>query len=252
MTDLERQCEEIRKRRMASTKVYLNGDMLRDVDTLLACIAELRRPSDAKEIAQIQERQKWRDRAVPWGQTVLDIDVLLAALAESQREYARLTGQVAQWRGSAKGAELEIARLGSPPEERRDIAERQPALRYTLVSGNWNDACYLIQKAIADIGTLLEDCARHRNAHAVNMARADAAEKRVAELKQAEEEYLDLTDSHHDYLSQRIEVLTEALQALYSETADYITINHLGPVHWNHSMQMARAALAQPQAEQKQ
>lgn len=38
--------------------------------------------------------------------------------------------------------------------------------------------------------------------------------------------------------------LREALQQLYSETEDYITINHLGPVHWNRSMQLARAALA--------
>lgn len=38
--------------------------------------------------------------------------------------------------------------------------------------------------------------------------------------------------------------LREALHALYSETADYININHLGPIHWNRSMQLARDCLA--------
>lgn len=38
--------------------------------------------------------------------------------------------------------------------------------------------------------------------------------------------------------------LVEALRVLYEETAEYITINHLGDVHHNRSMQMARDILA--------
>lgn len=37
--------------------------------------------------------------------------------------------------------------------------------------------------------------------------------------------------------------LREALEMLYQETADYITINKLGDVHHNQSMKLARAAL---------
>ena len=39
------------------------------------------------------------------------------------------------------------------------------------------------------------------------------------------------------------DALVEALRTLYEETADYIRINHLGEVHHNRSMQLARAAL---------
>lgn len=38
-------------------------------------------------------------------------------------------------------------------------------------------------------------------------------------------------------------ILLEALKVLYLETADYITINNLGAVHQNQTMQQARAAL---------
>ena len=41
-------------------------------------------------------------------------------------------------------------------------------------------------------------------------------------------------------------VQREALKTLYDETADYIKINHLGDVHHNKSMQMAREALSSP------
>lgn len=40
-----------------------------------------------------------------------------------------------------------------------------------------------------------------------------------------------------------VERLREALNILYEETADYIRINHLGDVHHNRSMQLARDAL---------
>ena len=44
----------------------------------------------------------------------------------------------------------------------------------------------------------------------------------------------------HEAREKRLE---EALRMLYEETADYIRINHLGDVHHNRSMQLARAAL---------
>jgi len=37
--------------------------------------------------------------------------------------------------------------------------------------------------------------------------------------------------------------MREALSVLYEETADYIRINHLGKVHHNQSMKLARKAL---------
>src|SRR5262249_4748305 len=59
---------------------------------------------------------------------------------------------------------------------------------------------------------------------------------------------------HMDYLGRpfaaqpasrdRQGAVREALQLLYDETADYIRINHLGDVHHNRSMQLARDALA--------
>jgi hypothetical protein len=39
--------------------------------------------------------------------------------------------------------------------------------------------------------------------------------------------------------------LLEALQMLYAEQVDYITLNHLGDPHHNQSMKLARAALSQ-------
>ena len=40
-----------------------------------------------------------------------------------------------------------------------------------------------------------------------------------------------------------VQQLREALELLYLEQVDYITRNHLGDPHANHSMRMARAAL---------
>jgi hypothetical protein len=181
MSDLERQCEEIRNQYLsgisADEKCHPTKAAMR---TLLAYIDELRRPSEAKEIQRILDTASCVTCPDALRQ---DIRTLGRALAESQRECARLQSEIPKVYSAEAQARIEIARLMSPPEERRDILERQPALRYTLVSGNWNDAYCLIQKAIADIDTLLQDCARHRNAHAVNMARAEAAERRVAELE---------------------------------------------------------------------
>lgn len=46
--------------------------------------------------------------------------------------------------------------------------------------------------------------------------------------------------------SKREWILREALAHLYQETANYITINNLGDVHHNQSMQKAKAALDLP------
>ena len=43
--------------------------------------------------------------------------------------------------------------------------------------------------------------------------------------------------------------LLEALEVLYNETADYITINHLGDIHHNQSMRAARNAIAKARGE---
>lgn len=46
--------------------------------------------------------------------------------------------------------------------------------------------------------------------------------------------------------------LYRALKILYEETADYITVNNLGDVHHNRSMQLARAALSKARGETPQ
>jgi hypothetical protein len=50
--------------------------------------------------------------------------------------------------------------------------------------------------------------------------------------------HLALVRAHH-----RLEKCEIALRRLYDETADYIIVNNLGPVHHNKSMQLAREAL---------
>lgn len=45
-------------------------------------------------------------------------------------------------------------------------------------------------------------------------------------------------------LLKRHEEMRLALEILYEETKDYITINHLGDPHHNRSMQLAREALS--------
>lgn len=111
MTDLERQFEEIRTRRLASTKQFISDQMLADVDTLLAYISQLRRPSDAKEIAQIQERKFNLSMPACYARQALeDCQTLLHALAESQRDNARLTARESQ-------QDVEMARIGCELEE---------------------------------------------------------------------------------------------------------------------------------------
>ena len=45
--------------------------------------------------------------------------------------------------------------------------------------------------------------------------------------------------------------LREALRALYEDDADYIRLNHLGPVDHNHCMSQAHIILARLEAESK-
>ena len=44
------------------------------------------------------------------------------------------------------------------------------------------------------------------------------------------------------------DALREALQMLYDETVDYLTLNHLGDPHHNQSMKLAHAALSRKSA----
>ena len=67
---------------------------------------------------------------------------------------------------------------------------------------------------------------------------------RLENLEVANTEHDDLV--FHKYRAQAAEIerLRGALDVLYRETADYITINKLGDVHHNKSMQDARYALS--------
>lgn len=289
---------------------------------------ELRRPSDAKEIAQIQERQKHRDdvehmhgtnslSCVEGQRGSDDCRYLLSALAESQRECARLMSECANWKqihenneecikrqhsknlqvaAALAGAihrkedlEAEIARLQSPPEERRDIVQRHEDSR------EWDSN----RIDFRDMDTLLEDCARHRNAHIVNMARADAAEQLVAQLKSdlqsqisqrlesgqkfaacllradaAEAKVVDLQQFHdwaepqvirigeeivaREAAEKRVRELHEALQPLIEiiDKAGLLNLSNgvqLGQTSWyvkaNDRLEFARSALASPLPE---
>jgi hypothetical protein len=73
---------------------------------------------------------------------------------------------------------------------------------------------------------------------------ADGATARPALVRLAEADIAAIqVDAIADARSQ-CAALRTALERLYDETADYITINHLGDAHHNRSMQMARDALA--------
>lgn len=52
-----------------------------------------------------------------------------------------------------------------------------------------------------------------------------------------------LTNARIEDLEKRLAILRVALSALYEDTASYIRVNHLGDVHHNQSMRLARAAL---------
>jgi hypothetical protein len=52
----------------------------------------------------------------------------------------------------------------------------------------------------------------------------------------------------HRSAANEVEKMREALQMLYDETVDYVTLNKLGDPHHNKSMKMARDALETPNA----
>ena len=62
-----------------------------------------------------------------------------------------------------------IAQLQSPPEGRKDIFERQAERREILKKSNNLSPVYTLV-ALQDIDTLLQDCARYRNAHTILMS----------------------------------------------------------------------------------
>lgn len=247
--NLEQQCEEIRNGRFGAYETHQQAidALLRYIDELLGesyahsqddgklereivrlheQLAELRRPSDAKEISQIQERDRGfgGKEQYPWATAAQDRRTLLHALAESQRllktaeelrvkyhsawvtertanenlgyqladaqrDNARLQAdnrrrvdgleaECQRWNDRLSTAQAEIARLQSPPEERRDIVDRQHA-RYELGFGG-NQYC---GPAMEDINTLLEDHARYRNSHVILLLERDAARDKCERLE---------------------------------------------------------------------
>lgn len=281
MTTLEQQCEEIRE-------LWINGDSSTwssgSIKTLLDYIdelnerlsvcadqeaidilnakvyfaekelAELRRPSDAKEIAQIQGRVDSEYHIYGRESAHADIRTLLHALAESQRECAiqaqkrgralahlyelqkilsvpaaeyvpaiqdalklldsslrgeRVDPETSNLRRQLDEAQRECARLqrrvdlfheqvdsiekqlgieadsdtktigseiaslSSPPEERRDIQQRQKLRR----TGNYNDG----NRYLDDIDTLLQDLRKYENAHTILLGERDELRKDVCQ-----------------------------------------------------------------------
>lgn len=197
MTDLERQCEEIRNNPWWSPEnvqtllAYIEELKARlsicadqeAIDLLNAKVyfaekelAELRRPSDAKEIAQIQDRAeetKLHSGVTLLGgqQAVQDRLVLLHALAESQRDNARLQADL-------------TTRSQQFMELNGDVA------RYAN--------SHIVNMARADDAEY--NLGFFRSAMAAEVARADAAEKRVRELSEAlqwyanESHWIDIDD----------------------------------------------------------
>jgi len=81
-----------------------------------------------------------------------------------------------------------------------------------------------------------------------------AALEEIATLRERFEAVLAARNEYFEdwkSLRENVRVAKEALKLLYDETADYITINKLGPVHHNRSMQMARDALARLRGDSK-
>ena len=74
---------------------------------------------------------------------------------------------------------------------------------------------------------------------AQQVAYADALERALTEK----------IESIRSAKDERISELERALRTLYEETADYIRIDHLGDVHHNVSMQLARDALSPQRPE---
>ncbi len=81
-------------------------------------------------------------------------------------------------------AQREIARLSSPPEERPEIVARQSQVVEEFKNYGW--LCLsTAELQMRDIETLLQDCARYRNANAVLRVERDAARERERVLREA-------------------------------------------------------------------
>lgn len=273
MSDLEHQCEDIRL--LCGSERLSRYASWAEIDTLLAYIAELRRPSDAKEIAEIQRIHEvsapyhfenpnaWKD----YNKARLERGKLLHALAESQRECARLQQWTREWHTALQAAavvveadsngspsevaqsirarfdqlQAEIARLQSPPEERRDIVERR--------AGRLK--CYLPvgEQMQADIDTLLQDCARYRNAHVILLGERDAAREKAERLLlklNIRIRHLDRSRADERAKAIRIEQLEAALRETLRKWVELVESGDAG--HWDPEKEphviAARAALA--------
>lgn len=101
-------------------------------------------------------------------------------LEAAQGEIAELREASIQWQRTTLALEQEIARLSSPPPERREIVERQACRKDCLANGDAFGAVI----ATRDIDTLLQDLRRYENSHAIVMGERDAARERCERLQQ--------------------------------------------------------------------
>lgn len=298
MSNLEQQCEEIRKRWFArsesaardisilgdyidqlrpsdatvlveqagykvpelhalSARLKLLGDS-EDGELVAECaetIVALLRPSDAKEIADIQDDDRlWTDEGIDnhkYSKILRQRRTLLHALAESQRECARLHAACEEWHAACEEwtkvsneQQAEIDRLQSPPEERRDIVQRNKERRRL---NHYSQPAMPTPSAILDIDTLLQDVAKYRNSHIILLGERDAAREmintwhvRAEAHRQAKENAEKRVRDLEDHIQAAIEELlydasngTSVLKDLRSALASPLP-----------------TALAQPQAEQ--
>lgn len=192
----------------------------RDAGSAMRELTALRRP--VEQSAEIEAiRAEWGDSFV-----MPEVGKLLSALDAAQRDLRKL-GQANQNlsnRCATLGEEIgcagitadklqaEIARLSSPPPERKDIQQRQ-AIRKAWIDGK--DGAILgvitIGSIVDDFDTLLQDLARARNSREVLKVERDAAREASAKLMSHNAEYC----KRHLAQLQRIEPLETALKDLH-------------------------------------
>ncbi len=154
------------------------------VATLINYIDGLRQP--VRQSAEVEAiRKKWAACRTP-GEWV-ECGILLDAIDAAQPEILRLEAAGVAERGKSLDLESELARLSSPPQERREIQERQHGMRNVLADWSTKAAGPLIKQAVADIDTLLQDLRRYENSHAILMAERDEARAKCERLEHAAE-----------------------------------------------------------------